>query len=167
MWRQALWMLFSITLATRADDGAEAVAEARAAVAESAKALQQERSSSSKENLPSTTKPIASPPGRLDEMQRYKAYIYRKVGVIWYHKVNQQFQVLPLGMVHIQFTIHSDGSVDTKVLKGDTATMQLLISISLYSIRKAAPFNRFTPSMIKKIGQSYTDDFTFSINDRN
>ena len=65
--------------------------------------------------------------------------------------------------MHIQFTIHSDGSVDTKVLEGNSGTLQLLLAISLNSIREAAPFDPFTDSMIQDIGDSYTDDFTFSI----
>jgi hypothetical protein len=98
------------------------------------------------------------------ELGRYKAKVYRAVGSRWYNKVDQQLQVLPVGTVHIQFTIHADGTVDTKVLDGDTGPMQLLLSVSLNSIREAAPFDPFTPSMIKELGaDEYTDDFTFSI----
>jgi hypothetical protein len=97
------------------------------------------------------------------ELGKYKAKVYRTVGSLWYHKVDQQFQVLPVGMVHIQFTIHQDGSVDTKVLDGNEGSLQILLSISLNSIRESAPFDPFTPSMIREVGESYTDDFTFSI----
>ena len=97
------------------------------------------------------------------ELGKYKAKVYAAVGSRWYKKVNDQFQVLPVGMVHIQFTVHSDGTVDTKVLEGDTGNLQMLLSISLNSIREAAPFDPFTPSMIQEVGDSYTDDFSFSI----
>jgi hypothetical protein len=104
-----------------------------------------------------------SPAAMATELGRYKAKVYRTVGARWYHEVDQHFQVLPVGLVHIQFTIHSDGSVDTKVLEGSESTLQTLLTISLNSILKSAPFDPFTPAMIRDVGDSYTDDFTFSI----
>ncbi len=48
--------------------------------------------------------------------------------------------------------------------------MQMLLSISINSIREAALFDPFTDSMRKELakeqggdGGSYTDDFTFSV----
>ncbi len=112
----------------------------------------------------------ASPAANATEFGRYKAKVYRAVGSRWYAKVGQSFQVLPVGTVHIQFTINADGTVDTKVLEGDNSTLQMLLSISLNSITEAAPFDPFTDSLRKEIaksqgndGSSYTDDFTFSI----
>jgi hypothetical protein len=104
-----------------------------------------------------------SPAAMATELGRYKAKVYRTVGGRWYPAVDRQFQILPVGVVHIQFTIHSDGSVDTKVLDGDNGSMQILLTISLEAIRESAPFDPFTPSMIKEVGDSYTDDFSFSI----
>ena len=67
-------------------------------------------------------------------------------------------------MVHIQFTIHQDGSVsDVKILDGDTGELQLLRTISLNAILKGAPYGPFTPGMIREVGDSYTDDVSFSI----
>ena len=104
-----------------------------------------------------------SPAAMATELGRYKALVYRAVGSHWYPKVDKQFQLLPAGLVHVQFTIHKDGTVDTKVLEGNEADLQLLTSISLNSIREASPFPPFTDSMIRDVGDSYTDDFTFSI----
>jgi hypothetical protein len=104
-----------------------------------------------------------SPAAMATELGRYKALVYRAVGSRWYPKVDKQFQLMPAGLVHIQFTIHKDGTVETKVLEGDTPDLQLLLSISVLSIREAAPFPPFTDSMIRDVGDSYTDDFTFSI----
>jgi hypothetical protein len=104
-----------------------------------------------------------SPEAMATELGRYKAKVYRAVGNRWYQKVDQQLQVLPVGVVHIQFTIHRDGSVETKVLSGDEGSMQLLLAVSLNSIREAAPFDPFSDAMVKQIGDSYTDDFSFSI----
>jgi outer membrane biosynthesis protein TonB len=105
-----------------------------------------------------------SPEAMATELGRYKAMVYRAVGSRWYQKVGNQLQVLGVGSVHIQFTIYSDGTVRTKVLDGGNAPMQLLLSISLNSIIEAAPFPPFSPALQKEIGgDSYTDDFTFSI----
>jgi len=99
------------------------------------------------------------------ELGRYKAKVYRAVGARWYEKVGQPltFQTLPTGVVRIQYTIHSDGTVDTKILEGTTSTLQMLLSISLNSITEAAPFDPFSEGMRKEVGDSYTDDFTFQI----
>ena len=111
-----------------------------------------------------------SPAAMATEFGRYKAKVYRAIGSQWYPKVNKQFQVMPVGVVHIQFTIHSDGRVDTKVLDGNQGALQILLSVSLNSIIEAAPFDPFTDSLKKEIaqeegndGERYTDDCNFSI----
>jgi outer membrane biosynthesis protein TonB len=112
-----------------------------------------------------------SPAANASELGRYKAKFYRAVGSRWYAKVAQSFQILPVGTVHIQYTIHSDGIVDNiKVLEGTNGTLQLLLSISQNSITEASPFDPVTDSLRKEVarnqgndGESYTDDFTFSI----
>jgi hypothetical protein len=104
-----------------------------------------------------------SPEAMATELGRYKAKVYRAVGSRWYDSVDRQLSLLPVGLVHIQFTIYKDGSVETKVLEGDQGALQLLCTISLDAIRNSAPFDPFTDSMIKQVGDSYTDDFTFSI----
>jgi hypothetical protein len=112
-----------------------------------------------------------SPAANASELGRYKAKFYRAVGSRWYAKVAQSFQILPVGTVRIQYTIHSDGIVDgIKILEGNNSTLQLLLSISQNSITEASPCDPFTDSLRKEIaknqgndGESYTDDFTFSI----
>jgi outer membrane biosynthesis protein TonB len=106
-----------------------------------------------------------SPAAMATAFGKYKAKVYRAVGSRWYPQVDKQFQILPVGIVHIQFTIHSDGTVDTKVLEGDNASLQILCTISLNAIRESAPFDPFPAAMIQELGgaDSYTDDFTFSI----
>jgi outer membrane biosynthesis protein TonB len=101
---------------------------------------------------------------------KYKQKVYLAVGSRWYPKVDNSFQLLGAGTVHIQFTIHSDGTVDTNVLDGGNSSMQMLLSISVNSIREAAPYDPFPPEMVKELisqqggdGSSYTDDFTFSV----
>jgi len=101
---------------------------------------------------------------------RYKQAVYQAVGSRWYPKIDNSMQVIGVGQVHIQFTISSDGTVTTKLLDGDAATMQILRSISINSIVESAPFPPFPPEMVKELiaeqggdGTSYTDDFTFSV----
>jgi hypothetical protein len=101
------------------------------------------------------------------ELGRYKAKVYRAVGSRWYEKIGKQLQYIGVGSVHIQFTIYSDGTVSTKVLDGGNSTLEMLLSNSRNSITEAAPFPPFTPGMLKQVGDSYTDDFTFSIYSNN
>ena len=113
-----------------------------------------------------------SPAAMASVLGKYKQYVYNAVGSRWYPKVDSSFQVLGVGIVHVQFTIHSDGTVETKVLDAGDSTMQTLLSISINSIREAAPYDNFDsyPGLREAIikeqggdGSSYTDDFTFSI----
>jgi outer membrane biosynthesis protein TonB len=113
-----------------------------------------------------------SPAAMATALGKYKQKVYRQVGSYWYPKVDKSFQVLGVGEVRVQYTIHSDGSVETRVLNPGDGTTQMLLSISINSIREAAPFDKFEdyPGLREEIikeqggdGGSYTDDFTFSI----
>ena len=105
-----------------------------------------------------------TPEAMATDLGRYKAYIYSVVGSYWYPAVDQSFQILPVGMVQIRYTIHYDGTVsDVQVLQGDTPSLQQLMAISRNSIVSPAPFKPFPDALRKKIGDSYTDDFTFSV----
>jgi outer membrane biosynthesis protein TonB len=111
-----------------------------------------------------------SPAAMATALGKYKQKVYYAVGSHWYPKIDNSFQLIGAGVVHIQFTIHSDGTVDTKVLDGGSSGMQILLAISINSIREAAPYDPFPPEMVKELisqqggdGSSYTDDFTFSI----
>jgi outer membrane biosynthesis protein TonB len=111
-----------------------------------------------------------SPAAMATALGKYKQQVYLAVGSHWYPKIDKSLQLIGVGMVHIQFTIASDGTVTTKVLGGDTATLQILQSISINSILESAPFPPFPPAMVKELieeqggdGSSYTDDFTFSV----
>jgi outer membrane biosynthesis protein TonB len=102
-----------------------------------------------------------TPDSTSTELGRYKAKVYLAVGSRWYPKVDKQLSLLSVGMVKIQYTIHYDGTVQTKVLEG--ANLAMLLPISLNSITEAAPFDPFTDAMRKQVGDSYTDYFTFSV----
>ena len=109
---------------------------------------------------------------RATPLGRYKALVYRAVGSRWYAKVGQSQSLLPVGRVHVQFTIYADGTVETKTLDSGNSNMQMLLSISINSIREAAIFPKFDdyPGMREDLikeqggdGSSYTDDFWFSV----
>jgi outer membrane biosynthesis protein TonB len=113
-----------------------------------------------------------SPAAMASVLGKYKQKVYLAVGSNWYPKVNNSFQILGVGQVHVQFTIYADGTVTTKVLDGGDSTMQTLLSISVNSIREAAPYDKFDdyPGLRQELikeqggdGSSYTDDFTFSV----
>jgi hypothetical protein len=105
-----------------------------------------------------------SPDAMKTALGAYKAIVYRAVGSRWYTKIDQHFGTIGVGLVHIQFTINSDGTVTTKVLDPGNASQQQLLSISQNSIIEAAPFPPFSSAMLKELGtDSYTDDYTFSV----
>jgi outer membrane biosynthesis protein TonB len=102
-----------------------------------------------------------SPAAMATELGKYKQYIYSVVGSYWYPDVDAHFGTIGVGMVHIQFTIHSDGTIsDVIVLEGDN--LEILKNISKHALVAPAPFKPFSAAMIKQVGDSYTDDFTFS-----
>jgi len=113
-----------------------------------------------------------SPAAMASVLGKYKQKVYQAVGSRWYPKVDSAFGILGVGVVHIQFTIHADGTVETKVLDPGDSTMQTLLSISVLSIRDSAPFDKFDdyPGLRDELikdqggdGSSFTDDFTFTI----
>jgi len=105
-----------------------------------------------------------SPAAMATDLGRYKAKVYRAVGAQWYNKVNQQIQVLGVGTVHVTYTISKDGILTITADPDSTnPSLMLLHSISINAMTEAAPFDHFSPAMIKEVGDSYSDDFSFSI----
>jgi hypothetical protein len=105
-----------------------------------------------------------SPAAMATDLGRYKAKVYRAVGARWYAKVASQLQVLGVGTVHITYTIHSDGHLEiTADPDAGNPALMLLHSLSINSMTEAAPFDPFSDAMKKQVGDSYTDDFSFSI----
>jgi hypothetical protein len=105
-----------------------------------------------------------SPAAMATDLGRYKAKVYRAVGALWYNKVNSQIQVLGVGTVHITYRIYSDGHmVITGDPDGGNQALMILHSLSVNSMTEAAPFDPFSDKLKKEVGDSYTDDFSFSI----
>ena len=106
-----------------------------------------------------------SPAAMATELGRYKQYVYSVVGSYWYPSIDKQFGLIGVGSVHIQFTIHSNGQItDVTVLNAkDADNLQILRDISHNALTKPAPYKAFSDAMIKEVGDSYTDDFSFSV----
>jgi outer membrane biosynthesis protein TonB len=103
-----------------------------------------------------------SPAAMATELGKYKQYVHAAVGSVWYPDIDQHFGTIGVGMVHIQFTIHSDGRItDVVILEGED--LQILKDISRHALVAPAPYKAFSDAMIKEVGDSYTDDFTFSV----
>jgi hypothetical protein len=104
-----------------------------------------------------------TPDAMKTELGAYKARFYNAVGSRWYQKVGQQMQLIGVGRVHVQYTIYKDGTITTQVLDTGGGSMQILLTISVNSIRECSPFYPFSDAMIKQVGDSYTDDYWFSV----
>lgn len=103
-----------------------------------------------------------SPAAMASELGKYKQYVYSVVGSYWYPDIDQHFGTIGVGAVHIRFTIQSDGQIsNVTILDGDN--LQILKTISRNALIKPAPYKPFSDALIKEIGTSYTDDFTFSV----
>jgi hypothetical protein len=72
--------------------------------------------------------------------------------------------VIGVGTVHISYKIYSDGRLE---IVGDpdqnTPALMLLHSISINAMLESSPFEPFSEAMKKEVGDSFTDNFTFSI----
>jgi hypothetical protein len=102
-----------------------------------------------------------SPAALATDLGKYKQYVKEVVGSYWYPAINQNYAKIGVGSVHIQFTVNKDGTLsDIKVLDGDKLTA--LRDASLNALRAPAPYRPFSPNMLKEVGDSYTDDFSFS-----
>ena len=102
-----------------------------------------------------------SPAAMATELGKYKQYVYEVVGSYWYPQVTQQFGTIGVGGVTIQFTIHSDGTISNVVIT-DGQDRHILATISQGALTSPAPYKPFSPAMIKEVGDSYTDEFSFS-----
>lgn len=105
-----------------------------------------------------------SPAAMATELGKYKQYVYGVVGSYWYPAIDKQFGLIGVGVVRIQFTIHSNGQItDVTVLDGNSGNLDILRTISHDALVKPAPYKPFSDAMIKEVGDSYTDDFSFSV----
>ena len=103
-----------------------------------------------------------SPAAMKTALGDYKEHIYEIVGSYWYPQIDKAFGTIGVGSVRIRYTIHKDGTLsDVEVIEGDN--VMILRDISLQALRSPAPFPIFSDDMIKEVGDSYTDEFSFSV----
>ena len=121
--------------------------------------------SRSESNAPMGNGINTAPQTTATELWRYKVQVYRAVGSRWYAKARGSLlQVLPLGTVHITYTIFSDGHLEIKSdPDANNSTLMLLHSVSLNCMKEASPFPPFSDAMKKEVGRSFSDMFSFSI----
>ncbi len=97
------------------------------------------------------------------ELGQYLAKVKRAIGSVWEPKVQDQLQLVSIGVVRVHVVIHSNGQVDVSPLDGGYEGNSTLMGISMSSIKEAGPFDEFPPSMKAKYGDTFTDDFTFEV----
>ena len=103
-----------------------------------------------------STPPVTTP------LETYRCYTNSVIAPIWLREMEANESSLNYRQVKIRCTIHSDGTVtNLKVVAGDYSG--LLKTISMKVLLKAAPFRPFSDALVKEIGKSYTDVFTFSV----
>ena len=97
-------------------------------------------------------------------LQKYKQYVYAIVGSYWFPEVNQSYGSIPAGTVQIKFVVHSDGTLtDISVLNEGKGDGTILKKLSTGAMEAGAPFRPFNEALIKEVGKSYTDTFSFTI----
>jgi outer membrane biosynthesis protein TonB len=103
-----------------------------------------------------------SPAAMASESGKYKQYIYEVVGSYWYPAVDKAFGTIGVGSVSIRYTIHSDGTLTDVVITSGQDRNPILATLSQQALTSPAPFKPFPPAMVKEVGDSYTDEFSFS-----
>jgi hypothetical protein len=96
-------------------------------------------------------------------LDRYKTIVYLAVGSIWYHKIAQSFDLLPVGSVSAKYTIHSDGKVEVTMAAPGDPPLDKFKTLCLGSVMEASPFPAFSEALRKEVGESFSDEFTFSV----
>ena len=107
-----------------------------------------------------------TPESMKTELGAYKAQFYAAVGSQWYSRLSpDKIQLIGVGSVRVHYTIYADGTIKTWVIQSEASnsSMSILLPLSENSIRAVSPFKPFSPAMQKEVGDSYSDDFTFSI----
>lgn len=97
------------------------------------------------------------------ELGKYMIGVYHAVEVRWFRKTRQMYRALPIGICTLCCTFNADGSVATKLVGTDDPDKALLRDIAINSIHESAPFASFSEALRKEVGNSYTDDFAFTV----
>jgi outer membrane biosynthesis protein TonB len=103
-----------------------------------------------------------SPAAMATPLGKYQMEFYQIVKSYWDPDVEKSVSLLPVGQVVFRYTVHSDGTItDVTLVQGDN--LQLLRTISRHALVAPAPYKPFSDEMKKQVGDSYTDEMSFSI----
>lgn len=103
-----------------------------------------------------------SPAARATALGRYQQKVSLAIRSRWQQKLGSSAQLIGVGQIVIQYTIHADGTVETEVIDAGDASTQLLLSVSLNAIREAAPYDKFDtyPGLKEEIMRKFGSDGT-------
>jgi hypothetical protein len=96
------------------------------------------------------------------EVVNYKRYTREVLQPIWYREMKTNESSLWFGKVSIHCTVHSDGTLSDLVVTVGEST-GLMKTVSRQALLDSAPFRPFSPAMVKAAGNSYADDFVFTV----
>lgn len=104
------------------------------------------------------------PPGaiKITSNPQYDAKIAKRIEKNWREALNTTALDYYTGTVVVSFVLHSDGAVsDIRLTKNNVGYIPGWICVK--AIVKSAPFPKWTPEMVQKLGKNYCDvDFTFN-----
>lgn len=97
-----------------------------------------------------------------DELNKYQCYTRKVLWTIWDREIMKNQTSLWFGEVKIHCTIHSDGTLsDPSIVVGESTG--LLKTVSMDSLMASAPFKPFNDALVKEVGNSYVDNFIFTV----
>ncbi len=105
-----------------------------------------------------------SPAAMATPLGKYKMQFWAEVSSYWHQDVDRNASLYSVGTVVFKYTVHSDGTIsDITLLDGNDANLNLLRDVSRHALMAPAPFKPFSDEIKKQVGDSYTDQMSFSI----
>ncbi|MCS7063165.1 MAG: hypothetical protein NZM04_03810 [Methylacidiphilales bacterium] len=104
---------------------------------------------------------------RASPVGRYKNRLYQEVGSRWNQEIDRRGgpSTLPLGSVRIAFTVRHTGEItDIRVVSRSASNNIIALeNLCLYALRASSPFEPFDPQVRQQLGDSFQEEFTFTI----
>jgi hypothetical protein len=110
--------------------------------------------------------PTSSTGVKITQNSDYDESVVNRISQNWYAMLDShKFIITKTGKVVVYFKLHSDGTVsDIKIMKNEEN--DLLAYACVRTIQETAPFQKWSPEMVKKIGDHCDVDFTFDYYER-
>jgi TonB family protein len=98
---------------------------------------------------------------KVTQFSNYDAALVERIQNQWYKELDSgKFELDRIGKVVILFRLHSDGTIsDLKISKNSVS--HLLGFVCVKAIKNSAPFPKWPPEMVKKLGLYVDVQFTF------